>query len=68
MNSKKQELFDRLRKTTDIIWENPMTSAKVILILEELVSSLEQIAADLATNSDEYMARELDEIISAYST
>ena len=68
MNSEQQELFDRLKRATDIIWENPMTSAKVILILEELVSSLEQIATDLTTNSDEHMARELNEIISAYST
>ena len=68
MNSEQQELFDRLKRATDIIWENPMTSVKVILILEELVSSLEQIATDLTTNSDEHMARELNEIISAYST
>jgi hypothetical protein len=67
MNDKHQELFDRLKKATDIIWKNPRTSAEVLVIFEEFVSSLEQIAADLSIISDKQIAEDLDEIIRSYS-
>ena len=64
--NKQQDLFDRLRRATNIIWENPKTAAETTSIFEEFVSSLEQIAADLAVTSDEQIAGELREIILSY--
>ncbi len=66
MNDKQQELFERLRRATNIIWGNSKTAAEAILIFEEFVSSFEQIAADLAIVPDEQIARDLREIIHSY--
>ena len=66
MNDKQQELFDRLRIATNIIWEKPKTTAEAIFIFEEFVTSFEQIAADLAVATDEQTAKELREIIRSY--
>lgn len=60
MNDK---LFDRLKKAADIIRKNPQAAAEVALIFEEFVSSLEEIAADLATISDCQVASDLHRII-----
>jgi hypothetical protein len=63
MNDKQRELFDRLKRATETIWKNPKTSTEVIIIFEEFVSSIEQIAADLTVNIDEQVAGDLREII-----
>ena len=68
MNDKQKELFDRLKRATEIIWENPKTVTEVILIFEEFVSSIEQIAADLAIDIDEQVARDLRKIIHSRPT
>ncbi len=66
MNDDQQELFDRLRKATNIIWENQKTTAEAALIFEEFVSSFEQIAADLATTPDEHIAEDLRQILRSH--
>ena len=66
MNDRQQDLFDRLRKATDIIWRNPETTVEITLIFEEFVSSIEQIAADLSISSDGQVARDLRELIQLY--
>ncbi len=63
MNDKQKELFDRLKKATDIIRENPKTANEVIIIFQEFVSSIERIAADLTIGIDEQVAGNLREII-----
>jgi hypothetical protein len=65
MNDKQRELFDRLKRATETIWKNPKTATEVTIIFEEFVSSIEQIATDLAVNIDEQVARDLQEIISS---
>ena len=66
MNDKQQELHDRLKKATDIIWKKPRTAAEAILIFEEFVSSFEQIAADLSESPDGKVAGNLREIMQLY--
>ena len=60
MNDK---LFDRLKEATDIIRRNPQTAAEIVLLFEEFVSSLEEIATDLATVPDDQVAGDLRKII-----
>jgi hypothetical protein len=60
MNDK---LFDRLKEAADVIRRNPCAAAEVSLLFEEFVSSLEEIAADLAMVSDDQVARDLRRVI-----
>lgn len=62
MNVKQQELLDRLKKAIDNISKSPKTAAEVMSLLEDFVTSLEEISEDLATMPDEQVARNLREI------
>ena len=55
-------LFKRLRKAMDTISENPKTLAEVSFLFEEFVFSMEEIAHDLVTNSDECVAENVKEV------
>ncbi len=63
MNARQQELFDRLKEALDNISGSPETADQVITLLEDLVISFEEIAADLETTSDEETAATLKSII-----
>lgn len=63
MNDRQKKLFDRLERATETIWKNPKTSTEVIIIFEEFVSAIEQIATDLTVYIDEQVAGDLREII-----
>jgi len=58
-----RELFDRLRKAMNSISEHPKTAAQMTSIFEEFVVSVEEIACDLETMSDDQVGRNLEEII-----
>jgi hypothetical protein len=60
-----KESFERLKKAMDVISNNPKTAAEVSLLFEEFVASIEEIACDLATISDEQVAENLKECVSA---
>ncbi len=60
-----KESFERLKKAMDVISSNPKTAAEVSLLFEEFVASIEEIACDLATISDEQVAENLKECVSA---
>ena len=63
MNTKQQELLDRLKKVIDSISRNPKTAAVVMPFLEDLVVVLEEVVEDLATTPDEQVAKNLREAI-----
>ena len=65
MNTKRQELFERLKNALDDISKSPKTAAEVTLLFEDLVVSFEEIASDLKTISDEETAATLRTIVSA---
>lgn len=56
-------LFDRLKEAADIIRKSPQVAAEVALFFEEFVSSLEEIAADLAIVPDDQVASDLRRVI-----
>ena len=58
-----RELFDRLRKAMRSISEHPKTAAQMASIFEEFVVSVEEIACDLETMSDDQVGRKLEEIV-----
>ncbi len=65
MNARQQELSDRLKKVLDNISKSPETSAQVTLLLEDFVTSCEEIAIDLEETSDEETAATLEAIVHA---
>ena len=65
MNARQQKLFDQLKKVLDNISKSPKTSAQVTLLLEDFVTSLEEIAIDVKETSDEETAATLKAIVSA---
>ena len=56
-------LFERLKMAMDTISKNPKTSAEVSFLLEEFVASIEEIAHDLSTDSDECVAENVNAIL-----
>ena len=54
--------FERLKRAMDTISENPKTLAEVSFLFEEFVASIEEIAHDLAIDSDEFVAENVREI------
>ncbi len=63
MNTDLQKLLDRLKKTFPDISQTPKTATQMALLLEDLVISFEQIAADLRKISDEEIAATLKAMI-----
>jgi hypothetical protein len=55
-------LFGRLKRAMNTISENPKTLAEVSFLFEEFVASMEEIAYDLMTDSDEYVAQNVREV------
>jgi hypothetical protein len=68
MNTKQQKLLDQLKDALNNISKSPATSAEVELIFEDFVASLEEIADDLKTMSDEEIAASLKAIIDVTAT
>jgi hypothetical protein len=54
--------FERLKRAMDTISENPKTLTEVSFLFEEFVASIEEIAHDLAIDSDEFVAENLREV------
>ena len=63
MDVRQQDLFTRLEDALSYISKSPKTAAEVILIFEDLVISLEEIAGDLKATSDEQEARILRDLV-----
>ena len=57
------DLFGRLKRAMDTISRNPKTSAGVSSLFEEFVASIEEIAHDLSTDSDECVAEDVNAIL-----
>jgi len=55
-------LFERLKRAMNTISENPKTLAEVSFLFEEFVASVEEIADDLGTDSDEHVAGNVREV------
>ena len=55
-------LFERLKRAMNTISENPKTLAEVSFLFEEFVASIEEIAHDLGTDSDEHVAENVREV------
>lgn len=56
------DLFKRLKRAMDTISENPKTLAEVSFLFGEFVASIEEIAHDLAIDSDEHVAENVREV------
>ena len=65
MNAGQQKLCNRIKDVLNVISESRETAAQVTSLLEDFVISLEEIAADLRTMSDEEMAATLRAIVHA---
>ena len=61
MNQK--ELLNRLRIAMDGISRNPKTAVEVAPLFEDFVVSMEEIAHDLETATDEQVAKDLEEVL-----
>ncbi len=57
-----RELLERLKVAMDGISRNPKTAAEVAPLFEDFVVSMEEIAHDLGTATDEQVARDLEEV------
>jgi len=55
------DLFERLKRAMDTISENPKTLAEVSFLFGEFVASMEEIAYDVMTDSDERVAENVRE-------
>jgi hypothetical protein len=55
------DLFERLKRAMNTISKNPKTLAEVSFLFEDFVVSMEEIAYDLTTDSDERVAENVRE-------